>query len=399
MKSNWKRKALAGVIAMTTAVATAVPAFAAESDEPKPLSVYVGGERLEFETQPLLVEGTTLVQFRPIFEKLGFKVDWDGETRTVTGTKEGLEIVLTIGSDVAKVNGKEVKLEQAARIENDTTLVPLRMVGETADQQVNWIGYERRVDIGDLEHVLGSLYDLHIQYTEDEDKAGVLSTIAESSPVYAEASVLFGRTFALTDMDYEVVDFKLLGAEGNQAVAEAVTLAKKVQGPDELADQQVTQRHVFVNESGSWKLVNSVTVAVDFLNADLYEDKKPSVPAAEAQAIKNFLEQFRIASEKEDWAAYESMYHDEYPNKETLFAQAKQLGALMDLQFEYSDISIIRYEDGEAWVRLHQFSKLTGGQRLIPDFHLDTVYKLKKNAAGEWKLAEDIDLHVQYLVD
>lgn len=43
----------------------------------------VGAETM----QGKLVQGRFLVPMRPIFEALGAGVDWDGDTRTVTGIK------------------------------------------------------------------------------------------------------------------------------------------------------------------------------------------------------------------------------------------------------------------------------------------------------------------------
>ncbi|UUZ92390.1 copper amine oxidase N-terminal domain-containing protein [Paenibacillus sp. P25] len=63
-----------------------------------------------------MVEGTTLVQFRPLFEAMGMKVQWDEATRIVTGSKEGLQITLRIDDPHATVNGKQMDLAQSAQI-------------------------------------------------------------------------------------------------------------------------------------------------------------------------------------------------------------------------------------------------------------------------------------------
>ncbi len=48
------------------------------------------------------------------------------------------EIEIAAGSNKALVNGKEVKLDAAARIVNDRLLVPIRFVGESFGAEVSW---------------------------------------------------------------------------------------------------------------------------------------------------------------------------------------------------------------------------------------------------------------------
>jgi antitoxin component YwqK of YwqJK toxin-antitoxin module len=113
------------------------------------VKVYVDSERIAFDVQPILEEGTTLVQFRPIFEKLGLVVDWDPKTRTVTGKKAGLEITLVIDEQNAYVNGELKQLELAPRLVEGNTFVPLRFVGEASGKNVKWDGDTFSVYIDD----------------------------------------------------------------------------------------------------------------------------------------------------------------------------------------------------------------------------------------------------------
>jgi hypothetical protein len=78
--------------------------------------------------------------FRSLFEGFGLKVDWDSPSRTVTGSAQNMQIALTIGSLTAYVNGEQRTLSQAPRIENGSTYIPIRFVGETLDKSVSWDG-------------------------------------------------------------------------------------------------------------------------------------------------------------------------------------------------------------------------------------------------------------------
>ncbi len=115
------------------------PAFTeAEEATEKPIPVYYNNEAIQFNIEPILEDGTTLVEFRPIFEKLGLEITWNPKTRTILGYKEGLSVQLQLGSSIAIVNGVEQQLLLTPKIVNERTMVPLRFVSEAAGSYVQW---------------------------------------------------------------------------------------------------------------------------------------------------------------------------------------------------------------------------------------------------------------------
>ncbi|SDO14850.1 Ankyrin repeat-containing protein [Paenibacillus sp. yr247] len=111
------------------------------------IDVYVDDSHITFNEDPINEEGTTLVQFRPIFEKLGLNIKWDSDRQEVTGTKKNLEIKLTIGNKSASVNGVSRDLEKAPKIINGNTFIPLRFVTEISGGSVIWDGKRRNISI------------------------------------------------------------------------------------------------------------------------------------------------------------------------------------------------------------------------------------------------------------
>lgn len=90
---------------------------------------------------------------RFVAENLGANVSWDGEKEQVTikgknlKTNEDTTILICIRSDIAYVNGKEVKLDFAAFVENDRTYTPVRFISEELGASVDWIESEQKVVI------------------------------------------------------------------------------------------------------------------------------------------------------------------------------------------------------------------------------------------------------------
>lgn len=85
-----------------------------------------------------LIEGRTLLPLRSIFESLGAKVIWNGKTKTVTAIKDNTKIELTLDSKVALINNESKTLDIPAQLINNSTMVPVRFVGEALNADVDW---------------------------------------------------------------------------------------------------------------------------------------------------------------------------------------------------------------------------------------------------------------------
>jgi len=109
--------------------------------------VVLDGRLLTFDVPAQIVNDRALVPLRAIFEELGAEVSWDNGTKTVTATKDGTEISLTIGSTSPTVNGKVVTIDQPGIIVNGRALVPIRFIAEALGVSVAWEGSTRTVKI------------------------------------------------------------------------------------------------------------------------------------------------------------------------------------------------------------------------------------------------------------
>ncbi|MBS7226572.1 MAG: copper amine oxidase N-terminal domain-containing protein, partial [Clostridiaceae bacterium] len=101
-------------------------------------TVWLDGEQMTFEVAPVIENDRTMVPYRAIFEKLGYQVGWDADTRSVTAVKGSTTMKLTIGSKTVTVNGGTVTSDTAPVIRQDRTLVPLRLVSEYSGCDVLW---------------------------------------------------------------------------------------------------------------------------------------------------------------------------------------------------------------------------------------------------------------------
>lgn len=137
-------KRLLTIILSLMLLLAAIPVLYASDSAP---AVFLDGNRLEFEVEPRIVDGSTLVPLRKIFESLGAKVDWAQETETVTATKVDTVITYKIGDTHYTKDGKTALIPVAGRVIDGSTLVPLRFVGEALGATVGWEGNSSTITI------------------------------------------------------------------------------------------------------------------------------------------------------------------------------------------------------------------------------------------------------------
>ena len=107
----------------------------------------VNGEVESTDAPPKIVNNRTMLPIRIIAENLGATVNWNAASRTVDIVKGDTSILITIDSATAYVNGKAVPLDVTAFIEHDRTYLPVRFISENLGAKVEWNGDTRTVTI------------------------------------------------------------------------------------------------------------------------------------------------------------------------------------------------------------------------------------------------------------
>lgn len=115
----------------------------------KVVAVISGGSQVgELNAPPYIKNGRTMIPLRGSIDKLGATLEWNGKTKQVTVKKgEDTTVILTINSKTAKVNGKNVTLDQPAEIKNGRTFVPIRFASESLGYTVVWEKADKTVTV------------------------------------------------------------------------------------------------------------------------------------------------------------------------------------------------------------------------------------------------------------
>ena len=146
------------------------------------VTVRVNGEDITFEDPealPKIINDRTMLSARAFYEKIGAKVEWNGKDRTVIVTKDNDKIVLAIGSNKAKVNGKEVVLDSPATIIGEKTYIPVRFVSEAFGYKVKYDANEG-MPIVDIFNITEKELETKLQELEKEENYKMIASMKSS---------------------------------------------------------------------------------------------------------------------------------------------------------------------------------------------------------------------------
>ncbi|WP_211746102.1 N-acetylmuramoyl-L-alanine amidase family protein [Paenibacillus sp. Marseille-Q4541] len=88
--------------------------------------------------QVTIINKTVMIPIRVVAENLNFKVTWDQKSQRVQIQNDTNLISLTVNKKEAMVAEKQISLQVAPQILNNTTVVPLRFVSENMGLTVGW---------------------------------------------------------------------------------------------------------------------------------------------------------------------------------------------------------------------------------------------------------------------
>lgn len=121
--------------------------------EVRQVKLTLNGAPVETDVPAILNQGRTLVPVRALAEAFGAEVDWRAGDRQVAVTRGGTQLLLTLGSGTALVNGTETPLPDGVGAQlvsvggTERTLVPLRFLAETLGAGVEWDGKTWAADL------------------------------------------------------------------------------------------------------------------------------------------------------------------------------------------------------------------------------------------------------------
>jgi beta-lactamase superfamily II metal-dependent hydrolase len=159
---NKLQKNLFGVIVFVIISLAAIPFnFASVPGE---IKVLINGQERNFSPEPVILKGSTLIPMRSFFEALGCEVNWVEETKTAIGVRGDITVEIPIGKNWAFVNGAKKELPVSAQIIKNSTFIPLRFVGESLGDEVNWTPETRTITVQSTK--ISSTQNLNVHFID-----------------------------------------------------------------------------------------------------------------------------------------------------------------------------------------------------------------------------------------
>ena len=248
--------------AILCAVAAAAMSTACYAQD---INVSLNGNIVSFPNQqPVVVEGRTLIPLRGVFDNMGYSIDWDGETKTVTLKKNSDTLKIAIGQASIDVNGASTAIDVPAQIINGSTMLPLRAIATATGAEVLWDADSKTATILD-DNMAKNMPDEVQVLLNSQEEADAVAAYSAAIKELNDSSVAFTDYFVAAS-ENENLDLNDLKAKAQKAYDDAVAAESKINGiniPAEYSDTKTSVLKLISSYKNFTKLI------VDFANGDI----------------------------------------------------------------------------------------------------------------------------------
>ena len=336
--------------AILLAAALSLIGFSTASAAEAPVKVVLNGEVLSFSVDPIVINGRTYVEFRTLFSKLGYQVDYDNATRTIKATSPQRQIEMTLGKDTVLVDGNPVDGKDQIRLVKGRTMVGLRFVSTLSGKEVDWDGASNTATIrdtgpsGDEKSVL-DFFDMILELEAARDRDGLLALFTEDSPIDAD-SLLIDLERIQTKTTFEELDIDFLS--DSEAIVRTTEITEKIGGDSFYLNNRAQYRYTLHKKDGQWNIYD-----LELLDAEIYNpyglfDQAVTVPDDVSAALLSALEKQIQATKEEDLDAVMSTLY--FEDEEEKYAVSEILQAqfeLMDTITTLEKFAVVEYNGSD----------------------------------------------------
>jgi len=369
------------------------------------IRVIIEGREAKFGTSPVVDRGSTLVPFRALFEELGLSVEWVKETKTIIGRGGGVTIELQLDRKTAIINGATVELDSPPRAIDGSAYVPLRFVGEATGRAVNWNGAARTITIGPAPSGQPADFDFEAFYRRfldagnAEDIGAIRSMIHPESPLNGAEWDSLTESFRIYDTAIELGQFEVLQAGGSSALLRTVETNVNTNGlfyPDNRVKQLV---HVLQDKNGQWKIYDIERLETEYLVSEEALKADADIDGALRRKLLDAVAAHIGALEAEDFDGVVGAFDPSAPEFLLTRLSLRAMFFYYDRDYELEHANVIQATDAEAFVyAVHTVETIEGPEDgAFEDGRYGSVYHLKKQADGDWKIYEIITLSTESL--
>lgn len=377
------------VFAMLFVFTSAVQAAPAKA--PAQIRVFLDGKEIKFQAAPVIKNGVTFVQFRPLFQALGYTVNWNNTTKQVTGTFADQKLQMKLGSTIAYVNGQKIKLAIAPYTQSGNTLVPLRFVAESTGLPVKWdakartIKIDRKTITNQISLEVKKLYKDQAAAETKGDYKQAMTAIHPKSPSYKDYENNYKEQAAYQHkVSTSVYDVMVAGSSVHATVEKNY---QRTGGPF-MWDFTVYLDVILKKDaSGKWKEYDNDMFDLEYHISDGLLEAKPEVPETTKELLMNTMDtHYKGLNDKNIELFYSALFPNS-PYFEVMEALI-DAGLLDEIDFKLNADSsrIVYFQDNDAIISVEETNHFDGDS-----YHSSNLYWLQKKN-NQWLIYDVLDV-------
>ncbi|MCR8846566.1 copper amine oxidase N-terminal domain-containing protein [Paenibacillus sp. SC116] len=387
------------VIASTLALAIATGSLTASA---APSIVINYGQSTTSEVNPIVKNGVSLVEARPLLQQLGYKLKWSASNKSLTASKGTQTVVFQ--TNTAKVKRYKENTETNHQMLAPATLVkgqlyvPLRSVSDI-------LGLELQLDSKKHTYTLhdpqaAALEERRLEETKDfftklaahensGDRTAYLDMFDKQSHFYKLMEKNPNQySHKLIKTSYEDI---LVADMNENGVSVSSTVVSSVYNGEQ-AVASMTMPSSFLLKLGKSdesleSIVSMTPNLVSYQLKDGWEKTKATLPEADQKAFKELTNTVIESINTEDWEKLNSMFTaDNYLVKMMLSSKFKTLFAQVDMKAELKQQVVLAADDKHAFfATVEKYTILN--QTETPPMESTMLYSLERGEDGKWKIS------------
>ncbi|WP_219833964.1 stalk domain-containing protein [Paenibacillus sp. R14(2021)] len=389
---RWIGLAIALVVVFASLAGTASAATGSTE-----IKVKLNGEWVIFPTPPVLLNGKTYVEFRTLFTKLGYSIDYDAATKTIKAASDARSIQMTPTGTSALVNGTKVPVNGEMKLLNGRTLVGVRFIATLSDKKVAWDGAKKLVTIEDKGPTAQQQAELFavikgLGAAEDKQDADAFMALFHSqSPIRDALSATIHSEFAKLHTHTDYMEMSVDEYSATQAVVYAVEDTKKISGTGFYPNVENEIIYTLRKEaSGQWAIYDVEQLSVEALDEDSLWAQEVQAPDADKTAINAILGAQNAALTANDKEAFKATYVTSAPGLDDEFASWEDFFSDDTSVFssKVTRTAIVELNEDSATLLADEVFTITSKDDPTDtsSFRSLTAYKLQKQD-GKWLFA------------
>jgi ketosteroid isomerase-like protein len=397
----FKRLIVIGITAMLLLAMSEGAVSAASSA--KQIRVSLNGKEVVFPAPPVILSGKTFVEFRTLFNSLGYKVDYVAATKKIKAQSSIRSIELSVGGTSVLVDGKKVATNGEMKIINGRTLVGVRFIATLSAKKVEWNAAKQTVfitDIGPTAEEKAALFNVLDGLTKAEaagDANAFLAEFHSKSPQLDALKSSIEDQFAHMKTQTVILDKEIDSYSASEAVLITTEQTRKVSGTGFFADNTSEMSYTLHKETnGQWAIYMVEQLSIEALDVNSLWKQEVQAPDADKQAIIALINAQAQAINEEDIEAYGATINQDYEGAKEDLAGLEELFGAVTLKMVIEKSAIVAIDGDTATLLASITVEQTDGDD-IPATRSISLMTLNK-VNGKWLFNPGVsDLHTESL--